>query len=161
MCVRVPIWILAEERLRKSDKVPKENGETRTKKNKQNKRCRQNRNNTRPAHDKGKNPSCSLISSLTRFSSCSLATEDFLLFALRSFCFRCTSRHLLPLEQVPVTLNSSHSSVCFFLHYKKEHSECLWMTKRKGEGRENKRTEERKRVRDWKEEKQKESTVED
>ena len=78
------------------------------------------RNTTGPARDNGRNPSCSPQSTLTRFSTCSLLAADDFLFVFRSFRFRCMSRHLLPLGQLPLILYSSHSSTCFFLHYKQE-----------------------------------------
>ena len=68
--------------------------------------------------ESGKKPSTLVKSSLESFElSFSSFKDDFLLRAAAGFLALCISLHLEPLEHLPVAENSSHSRMCFLLHY--------------------------------------------
>ena len=67
----------------------------------------------------GKKPSSLVKSSLESFElSFSSFEEDFRLRAAAGFLALCINLHFEPLEHLPVVENSSHSKMCFLLHYK-------------------------------------------
>ena len=83
---------------------------------------------------RGKKPSSFVNSSFGRFRL-SLAITSFevgsRLREVVDFLVLCISLHLMPFEHFPVWENSSHSKICFLLHWKKIYTSiyfCPWST---------------------------------